>query len=168
MPANVNSETTIYGQVKEGIFKADSMKAKGLTDTAEKKISQMMNAIQNKVKFPDHPLHVGDTFTQEVPINIPMAESNGEITIKATYKLVSIADGNAYFDINQDANMQMNIKGASLTISGVGAGKMVFSMKNSFPSDYTTALNLKVDAKVNTLIVKGTMVINGTYKYTIN
>jgi hypothetical protein len=170
MPGNLNSQTKIYGHVSpDGKFKADSISGKAITDTAEKKVTQLMNAVQNKVKFPDHALKIGDSFTQDVPLNLPMADnSDGQTDVKATYTLTAIKDGNAYFDMVQNADIKLNIKGVGLTISGAGTGKLIFNLKNSFPTDYKTTLTMKVDGSINTLVIKGSAVIDGEYKYTIN
>lgn len=169
IPSKSSPQVSIYGHVgQEGKFKADSLSGNKLRDTSEKKITQMMNAIQNKIKFPEKPMRIGDTFTQEMPISIPMAENNGETNVKATYKLISIANGNAYFDLVQNADIQINIKGVVLKISGAGTGKLIYSIKNNFPIDYKTSLNLAIDGNVNTLIIKGTAILNADYNYTVN
>ena len=90
----------IYGHVdKDGKLKADSIGGKKIADTSEAKVSKMMNAIQKNIKFPDHPMKIGETFTQDMPLNIPVGGNNMDIDSKVVYKLVSMADGNAYFDV---------------------------------------------------------------------
>jgi hypothetical protein len=169
MPAKLNTSTTIYGHAgKDGRLKADSVSGNGMKDTSEKKVTQMMNSIQNKIKFPEKPLRVGDTFTQEMPISIPMAEGDGNTNIKATYKLVSIDKGLANFDVVQNADIQLNVKGVTLKITGTGTGKLVYSIKNSFPIDYKTTLNLAIDGNISNMVIKGTAVLDGENKYTIN
>jgi hypothetical protein len=169
MPAKTNVETIIYGHVgPDGKLKADSLNGKNVKDTSEKKITQLMNSIQNKIKFPDEALKIGDTFTQDVPINLPMAgNGSGNTNIKAVYKLISISNGQAYFDIIQTADINLDLKGIVIAIKGNGTGKLIYSIKDSFPLDYTSNLNLKVDGNINTLIIKGTAVIAGEYKYVI-
>ena len=169
MPPKINTETTIYGHAgKEGRFKADSISGNAMKDTSEKKITQMMNAIQNKIKFPEKPLHIGDTFTQEMPISIPMTEGEGNTNISVTYKLVGIDNGIANFDIVQNADIQLNVKGVTLKITGTGPGKLVYSIKNNFPLNYKTTLNLAIDGNISNTVIKGTAVLDGDYKYTVN
>jgi len=168
MPATMNSDIKIYGHVgTDGKLKADSVNANKLKDTSEKKISQMMNAFQNMIKFPDHPLHIGDTFTQDMPFNIPMAGNNMATNAKVVYKLVSIADGNAYFDITQSMDMTIPIKDQSITLKGAGTGKLVYNLKNSFPTDFISNINLEFNGKINTLEINGTALMNMEYKYDI-
>jgi len=167
IPPQANVATTIYGHVgKDGKLKADSLKGSKMADTSEQKITQMMNSVQNKIKFPDHPLKVGDTFEQDIPINLPMAQ-NSQSSTKAVYKLVSISGGNAYFDITQTAAIQLNIKQVVLNITGSGTGKLVYNLKNSFPTDYNANLTLKLDGKFATVAINGDLTIAMEYKYDI-
>jgi hypothetical protein len=169
MPAQVSSDMNIYGHVgADGKLKADSISGNKMKDTAQKKISQMMNTFQNMVKFPDHPMHIGDTFTQDMPFNIPMAGNNMATNAKAVYKLVSIADGNAYFDVAQSMNVTVPIKGQSITLTGAGTGKLVYDLKSSFPTDYKSSVNLKFNGQIAALTIDGSAVMNMEYKYVIN
>jgi hypothetical protein len=168
MPATMNSDIKIYGHVgTDGKLKADSVNANKLKDTSEKKISQMMNAFQNMIKFPDHPLRIGDTFTQDMPFNIPMAGNNMATNAKVVYKLVSIADGNANFDITQSMDITIPIKDQSITLKGAGTGKLVYNLKNSFPTDFISNVNLEFNGTINTLQINGTALMNMEYKYDI-
>jgi len=170
IPGNVSSKVTrLYGHVgQDGKLKADSISGGTMKDTSEQKISQLMNSIQKKIQFPDHPMHIGDTFTQEMPFNIPLGGNNMNATAKAVYKLVKIADGNAYFDIQQSMDMSIPVKNEIVTLKGDGNGKMVFSLKDSFPTDFTSNINLKFNGKITTVQVDGTAAISMEYKYTIN
>jgi hypothetical protein len=168
MPTAINSDIKIYGHVgADGKLKADSVNANKLKDTSEKRISQMMNSFQNMIKFPDHPLHIGDTFTQDMPFNIPMAGNNMTTNTKVVYKLVSIANGNANFDITQSMDMTIPIKDQSINLKGAGTGKLVYDLKNSFPTDFISNVNLEFIGTINTLQINGTALMNMEYKYDI-
>jgi hypothetical protein len=91
LPALTSNTTSIYGHVDEsGKMKADSIGGAAIKDTSEKSVTAMMNTIQNAVKFPDTPLKVGETFTQEMPFNLPVAGTALAMNAKVIYKLVSI------------------------------------------------------------------------------
>ncbi len=169
LPTQVNSDINIYGHVgADGKLKSDSVSGNKMKDTAQKKVSQMMNTFQNMVKFPDHPMKIGDTFTQDMPFNLPMSGNNMAINAKAVYKLVSIADGNAYFDVQQSMDMTVPIKGQSVTLTGTGTGKLIYDLKNSFPTDLKSSINLKFNGQIDPLTIDGTAVMNMEYKYVIN
>lgn len=165
----LKSNTTIFGHVGvDGKIKADSIGGGKLKDTSEKAVSQMLNNIQNNIKFPDHPLRVGDTFTQDMPMNIPIAGNNLNASSKTVYKLVSIANGNGYFDVDQSMDMKVPVKNDSITLAGTGKGKVIYNLKESFMTDFTTDMELKFDGKISTLQINGTASMKIEYANTIN
>jgi len=169
IPTLTNNTTSIYGHIDEsGKMKADSIGGAAVKDTSEKSIAAMMNAIQNAVKFPDRPLKVGDTFEQEMPFSLPVAGTGLSMNAKVTYKLVSINAGNAYFDVNQTMDIKIPVKDDFMTISGTGSGKMVYSIKDSFPTEFKSDMTLKAKGKVTSLAIDGTAQFGMEYKYTIN
>jgi len=126
-----------------------------------------MNNILQMVKFPDHPLNVGDSFTQQVPLNIPML-SGVSNNVATTYTLVSIKGNIANFDVKQDMNMHMNIKGkVDIGFTGAGGGKMVYDISNGFPVSYTTNANMQITVKTDKINVSGNLIMTGTMNYTI-
>jgi hypothetical protein len=169
IPSKINSGINIYGHAgADGKLKADSIGGGKMKDTSQQKMSQAMNSIQNMIKFPDHPLHIGDTFTQDMPFNIPVPGNNMTTNAKVVYKLVSITNGNAYFDVTQSMNMTIPIKGESVTLTGAGTGKVVYDIKNSFPVDYKSTINLNFSGKIHTLDINGTAVMDMDYKNAIH
>jgi hypothetical protein len=165
IPSKINSGINIYGHVSaDGKLNADSIGGSKMKDTSQQRMSQMMNSFQNMIKFPDHPLHIGDTFTQDMPFNISVPGTNMTTNAKVVYKLVSIANGNAYFDATQSMNMTIPIKGESMTLTGAGTGKLVYDIKNSFPVDYKSTINLNFSGKIHTLDINGTAVMDMDYK----
>ena len=91
-----------------------------------------------------------------------------DLNSQVVYKLVSIADGNAYFDVQQSMNMSVPVAGANVNVSGGGPGKLVYSIKDNFATDYSSNINLKVTGSVKTLKIDATMQMNMEYKYTVN
>jgi len=169
IPAIPNSNAIIYGHVgTDGKLSADSIGGGNLKDTSKQKITEMMNVFQNKIKFPDHPMHVGETFVQDMPFNLPGIGDKMAISAKATYKLVNITGGKAYFDVEQNMNLSIPIKGESITLTGTGGGKLVYDIKNSFPVDYKTDIILKFEGKIKTIQINGTASMDIDFKYVIN
>ncbi|HZY37983.1 MAG TPA: hypothetical protein VFE53_15100 [Mucilaginibacter sp.] len=160
---------SVYGHIgADGTIKADSIGGAKAGDTSQEKVAKLMNTIQKHIQFPDHPMKIGETFTQTMPMSIPMGGSNMDLNSQVVYKLVSITDGNANFDVQQSMDMSMPIAGATINISGTGGGKLVYSIKDNFATDYSTNVNLKVTGQVKTLKIDATAQMNMEYKYTIN
>ncbi len=159
----------IYGHVGlDGKIRADSIGGKKMTDTSQEKVAKMMNAIQKQINFPPHPMKIGETFTQDMPLNIPMAGQNIDINSQVIYKLVSITDGNANFNVQQSMNMSIPIAGATINMKGAGTGKMVYSIKDNFATDYSSNVNLTITGQIKTLKIDATAQMNMEYKYIVN
>jgi len=169
IPIQQKPATTIYAHVlADGIIKGDSISGKKADTTSGKAALKMMGTIQKQIKFPDHPMHVGESFTQDIPFNMPMNMGGSSVDSKAVYTLVNIADGKAYFDMTQTIDMKMNIQQAQLTIAGGGTGKMIYSIKDSFPISYTSSVNMNVNGDVSSVVVKGSFLMDLDFKYDIN
>jgi hypothetical protein len=159
---------SIVGHVsKDGKLKADSISGKKVTDSTEAKVNKMMDAIRKNIQFPDHPMKIGETFTQDMPLNMPMGGSNMEFDSKVVYKLVSEADGNAYFDVQQSMNITIPIGGTPMSMNGTGTGKLVYNISKNFATSYTTNLVIKISGKIKTLQVDATAKVDMDYKYDI-
>jgi hypothetical protein len=149
----------------------DSADGKAVSDTAQKKMQQMMNMVQKQIQFPDKPLKPGDTFTQGSPMTIPLDKTgNNNIQIDAgvTYKLVSISDGKAYFDMIPNFKMNFQIKNVTVDMSGTGTGKMVYSIKDNFPLSKEGSLTIKLKVTSPKINVDGTAAVVSKYSCVIN
>lgn len=151
-------------------LKLDSADGKAVADTAGQKMQQMMSMIQKQIQFPDRPLKPGDTFTQGLPMNIPIDKNGNDIKVNAgvTYKLVSISDGKAYFDLIPNFSMNFQLKDITVDMSGTGTGKMVYSIKDSFPLSKQGNLSMKIKVSSAKLNVDGTASVVSKYECTIN
>ena len=162
MPANIEGKSFRIAahSTQDGVLKVDSVDGKTARDSALKNNEQMMNMLRNAVKFPDRPLKAGDTFTIGSPITIPVKGNNAKLDFKVIYKLVSIADGKANFDIIQNLNMSFQMKKVNVSLSGTGNGKMAYSIKDNMPLNTGSDFNMKIKVVVDTLNVDGTATMN--------
>ena len=153
---------------KDGIMEVDSASGRKADDSTKVKMKQMMGFFQRQIKFPDNALKPGDSFTQSSPLNIPLGKKvGGEIKINyaVTYKLISIADGKAYFDVIPNFSMDFGI-GNTITanITGSGTGKLIYSIKDSFPLSNTGdfIMTFKVTSPQTKVDAKGSITSNST------
>lgn len=153
----------------DGKIQIDSANGKQVTDTAQKKMRQMMDLVQKQIQFPEKALKVGDTFTQGSPMSIPITADNKiQIDASVTYKLVSITDGKAYFDMVPNFSMTFSMQKITVNITGTGTGKMVYSIKDNFPLSKEANINMKIKATTDKVNVDGTAAITSSYTGTIN
>jgi hypothetical protein len=136
MPTTKNP---IVGQVITGQCDAngklhiDQPKTMDSKDAIKAGITNMINKMQGEIKFPGKPLSVGESFTQDTPINMPAAGMNMDINAKTTYKLTAIKGNQAYFDTKTSMTFDANKKGTAMTGGGSGTGKMVYNIaENNF------------------------------------
>lgn len=168
IPVPKNSGMKMYGHVAQGgQLSIDSLNGQKVSDSIAQKTLGMMNSMLKTVNFPNHPLKVGDSFTQQIPLNLPMFTGLSN-NVATTYTLVSVQGNKANFDIKQDMNMHMDIKGkVNITMTGTGTGKMTYDISNSFPITYTTDANMDIAVKADNMNVTGKMQLSGTMTYVI-
>jgi hypothetical protein len=169
-PKVTDNDFKAIGSIREdGHIQIDSAEGKKLNDTTEKKMHQTMDMFQKQIQFPDKPLKPGDTFTQGTPMTIPL-KGDEKITINAsvTYKLVSIADGKAYFDMVPNFDLNFKIKSAAVSVTGTGSGKMIYSLKDNLPISKDATINVKTKVASEKINVDGTAVVTSKYDCVIN
>ena len=168
IPMPKNTSTRMFGHITAGgQMSVDSLNGQKIPDSVAQKTLGMMNSMMRMVKFPDHPLKVGESFTQQIPLNIPMLSGMSN-NIATTYTLVSVQGNVANFDVKQDMNMHMDIKGkVTISMTGAGTGKMTYDIAKSFPVTYTTDASMDIAVKADNINVTGKMQMGGTMNFTV-
>lgn len=155
---------------QDNVMVVDSADGKKASDSTQKSMQQMTNMLQRQIKFPETPMKPGDSFTQTMPINVPIKKGGGNIKVDAsiTYKLTSISDGKAYFDMTPAFSMNASVKKINIDMSGTGSGKMVYSIKDNFPISKEGTFNLKLKVTSDKVNVDGTAVVTSSSTTVIN
>jgi hypothetical protein len=159
----------IYGSyTTEGKITLDSIPGKALDETLKSAISSMLSNLVNQMRFPDKALSPGESFTQEVPFNLPVAGFNMASTIKIVYKLISIENNSAFFDMDQSMNFDMNIEKDGIKMTGKGAGKgggkLVYDIAHNFPTTMSNALDFNYQMQIKTMKMMGTAKITSVHE----
>jgi hypothetical protein len=140
----IDAESKLHIDTITGTVANEQMKAA---------MTKMVNAMQAQIKFPEKPLAIGETFTNDIPMSIPAASINMDFALKTSYKLTAIKDNLAYFDTMANFDMDLNTQTNGVAVGGKGTGggpgKMVFNIKNNFPQSMIgdIDMNFNVDAK---------------------
>jgi hypothetical protein len=152
--ANVFAQCTMDGKIQ-----VDSILGKTISDATKNALSASLNALTNNLHFPDNPMKIGDTFTQEVPFNLPIPGVTALFMIKVVYKLSSIDNGIASFDLIENLDMNISDKsnntGIELNGTGTGNGKMTYDIKEWI------ATNTSSDMKITYIMKMGPLTFNG-------
>jgi hypothetical protein len=148
-----------------GKLQLDSMINQNYTAVDKKAIVNSVNALLNQVQYPSKMMHPGDSFTQDMTINMPLGTNQMKILVKATYTLQKHVDSLAYIDIKQVLSFNFNIgKDQKVQAGGGGTGRMVYNINNQYAELSETDLSINMATVMNdtrtTINVKITNAIN--------
>lgn len=156
--------TMLYGKVSLSTMpKLDSISAKDLDETFKNSIFEIVKSTFSQVSIPIKKIKVGDSFSQDTPLTIPMAGIKFEMLITTTYKLKNIIDQNANFDIDQVYKMKITESEYNIEASGSGTGTLTYDIPNHFITENTTDIDLHLKLKKDEFTLK----VNSKSKYSI-
>ncbi|WP_433836518.1 hypothetical protein [Flavobacterium anhuiense] len=148
--------TLIYGKGStSSLPKMDSIVAKGLDEASKNMIFEIVKNSFSQLTLPEKKIKIGEAFSQESPLTIPIGALNIDMSITTIYKLISIVDKNAYFDINQVYTANISSENLNnIIVSGTGTGKMTYDIPNYFASESVVDMKLMFDLKQDEFSIK--------------
>lgn len=145
----IPSGTIIYGKGTLGNMPTlDSIVSPGLSEEFKKSMLQTMQATFSQINIPERTVKVGDVFSIDTPMSIPMAGMQLEMTITTTYKLESIQKNIADFDISQIFTMKTNAGKFPMNATGTGKGKLLYDIINNFNLKYQIDMEMSANMKI--------------------
>ena len=121
------------------------------TLTSEQK-AQLLQTVQTtfeQFKFPEQQLKIGDQFSTDRPMEMAMEGSTIEIKVTTTYKLLSIKNNVAQFELNQSYQMTPKIMNNSFSGKGNGKGQLAYDVANSLITDYSIKTEIEMNKKLD-------------------
>jgi hypothetical protein len=134
-----NNALPTFNQVVSNTFQFDQ----------RKQLLQTVQSTFDQFKFPEQRLKVGDQFSTDRPVTIPMEGSTVDIVVTTTYKLIGIKNNLAEFALSQTYLMTPKIQNNSFSGKGSGKGELSFDIRNSLVSDYTIRTELEMNKKLD-------------------
>lgn len=131
----------------DGNLNVDSVAGMEINNDIKAAAIHMLNKLQERISFPDKPMNVGDTFSQEVPVNVPIPGVDAQFKVNVTYKLISIDNGVAQFAIDQSGKINFHSKQKDMYLTGIGDGKGDGSFKYDISKNYITDLQSELSFK---------------------
>ena len=169
LPKNSLSGKKIYAHSNgNDMLSIDSISDNKDNDNLLSSVSTMFKRINKKINFPEKKIKIGESFTQEIPMTLPLIGNNATTMVKVIYKLIEIKDEQGVFDIVQSANINMNTQQGDVNITGNGTGKLIFSIKNKFPVQYETDIILNFTLNLNGTTADGSGKISADFNTEIN
>jgi hypothetical protein len=141
--------TVIYGRVSNGAMPLlDSVVSAGLTMEYKKTLLQAMQNTFSQLSFPEKKVKVGESFSIESPLSIPVAGVTIEMTITTTYTLLSVTNGIADINVSQTYTMKTNASKYTIKATGSGKGKMLYDDSIGTMVKYTMDTEMNADMKL--------------------
>lgn len=116
----------------------------GISDESIKAtIEQTLTTMLDIVEYPKKKIHVGDSFTTKSPINMPF--ENGavmDMNIVNTYRLDSIIQSIAFFNIKQQIESTTTVKDQEIGIEGKGVGQIQYNIAYQSYDLYETTIEM--------------------------
>ena len=142
--------TVIQGEVVANQLPAFNSVTSGTLNSEQK--NQLLESVQNtfeQFKFPEQQLKIGDQFSVNRPTSMAMEGSTIEIIITTTYKLLSIKNNIAQFELDQSYQMTPKRMDNSFVGKGIGKGKLTYDIGNMIISDYSLKTELEMNKKLD-------------------
>lgn len=142
--------TIIYGKASASSMpKLDSIVSKDLDKTFKNSILQTLQSTFSQLALPEKKIKIGESFSQESPLKIPVATLTFDMLITTTYKLVNIQNQTANFDIVQDYTLKISDHKQEFNISasGNGKGKLDYNIPNHFATQFNLDIELNFGLK---------------------
>ena len=149
--------TVIYGQGSiNDMPTMDSIVSTGLSEDYKTNLLQAVRSTFSQISFPEMKLKVGEEFTQEKPLSIPIAGINVEMSITTKYKLISIINRVGNFNIIQTYTLQTTNTEYPIKAIGNGKGSLQYDISNSNYISYQldTDIDINMELKRFNLGVK--------------
>ncbi len=147
---NPFSEAKIFGFHKlDGTMAVDSITGDGLNEQIKSMLRSTFDQVLKQIDFPENPLKIGDTFTNEIPMTMPMGNLQPmEIIIKIDYQLKDIENNLALFDLNQNIALNSVQESLNLSVTGQGPGKLKYDIEKNIMVRNESTLPMKVQVNM--------------------
>lgn len=142
--------TVVQGEITDDQLPSFTSVASGSIDFKQK--NQLLQSVQStfeQFKFPEQRLKIGDQFSMDRPMEMAMEGSTIDIVVTTNYKLVSIKNDKAQFELRQTYLMTPKTMDNSFTGNGSGKGQLNYDIANSLITDYSIKTELEMNKKLD-------------------
>jgi hypothetical protein len=142
--------TIIYGTCSlENMPNLDSISGKHLSDEFKKALFQTMQKAFSQMTFPEKKVQVGEAFSRQSPLTLPIAGITLDISITTTYKLINIKNNFATLDLSQVYTLKSTIKEHNVKMTGNGKGNLIYDIGNHFYKTYQIDTDMTTNMKLD-------------------
>jgi hypothetical protein len=146
---------SIEGKInRDGVISVDNVTGIELDPKLKKMFFSIGPQLANVEIAPKQRIKIGDTFTVDSPMNIPLPGYQPiQIVLHSHYFLKRIEEDRAFFDETTDFTMSSNQSDGSLNASGGGSGIMIYNVKSRLREKRDSAFHMKADVTIGALVI---------------
>lgn len=114
--------------------------------------NQLLKSTQStfdQFDFPEQRLKIGDQFSVDRPASMPMEGSSIDIIVTTNYKLLSVKNDIAQFELSQTYRMTPKKMDNSFTGTGSGKGQLSYNIGISLITDYSIKTEIEMNKKLD-------------------
>lgn len=142
--------TVVQGEVIDEKLPTFSKVVSGSLNVEQKeRLLQTVRSNFEQLEFPEQRLKIGDHFSTDRIIAMPMEGSTIEIVITTDYKLIIIKNNVAQFEIGQKYQMTPKRMDNSFTGNGSGKGQLTYDVANFLVTDFAIKTELAMNKKLD-------------------
>ena len=127
----------------------DSMEPNEFDAAYKRTLIQTMLSTLTHFSFPEKTLKIGDSFSTVSLQSVPVGDVNIDMVITTRYKLRSIKNGIAGFDVTQSSRLKSGMMEYRVNASGSGKGKLVYDISNNFYLKYQLETEMAMTIKLD-------------------
>lgn len=127
-----------------GMPRLDSLSDTGNGEEYEEALLTTMQSLFGQLKFPKRELTLGDTFTDVMPLDIPVAGFTMQLITKSHYTLVDLTEKLATFDLVQSFTLDSDVPEFKASASGLGTGELIYDISNEFITTQASNMEMKM------------------------
>lgn len=148
---NPISGTTAYGRYLENNhFEVDSINNSSISEETIQNLKQTINQVQQNINFPDRELVLGDSFTNIIPLNMPIKNMAPiEILIVTDYTLIEVKNNLAKFNLIQEMELKSSNPQLEIKLDGEGKGYSEFNIQDKTISKHHSDISMTMIMTVN-------------------
>jgi hypothetical protein len=150
---DISQGIVVNGESVNGNMPEFSSIASGKSPVIDEKVFlQSLQSNFSRLNLPEKRMNIGEQFTVESTLTIPMEKSHVEIAVSTIYKLVSVSNGLANFDITQNYQMSQLRMDNSFAGVGEGSGKLTYSVANNMVTSFEMKSRLEINKKLENFL----------------
>ncbi len=151
--SEISQGINVNGESRNGNMPEFSSIASGKSPMIDEKVFlQSLQSNFSRLTLPEKRMNIGEQFTVESTLTIPMEKSHVEIAVSTIYKLESVANGLANFDISQDYQMSQLRMDNSFAGVGEGSGKLIYSVADNMVTSFEMKSRLEINKKLENFL----------------